>query len=412
MNRQQPPWRGATTPRAFQRNGNSNDATLITAHRYREPSGTAAQADVGGRHAGQPAESQPTVHARAAVMSGTTTVSESAMSRPARNWAEIVEAYRPAVMQKQRRSAQRPRVSVCILANQGERHLQETIESVLAQRSDDLEIVIIDDGNSYGTRDILAALTDERVRVIRDGTTGHLGESSNLAVRLSRGQFVKLLCPGATLHPNCVVAQAKVLEDNHDVALVAARSDHIDRNGDLVRDQPGFARIVGRHSAQRVVKTIARSGGNPVGPIPSALFRRADFQRCGGFRTDLPFSPELDLWIRLLGYGDFIGMPQTLAKHRIGCGSLTPLPSMLIQLAEQIGFTERLADDPSWKVSACDRIVGHVNCGVIHLRLTLDAIQRRRSRRRSADSVGAQVVSRLRYPTTWRPEPPRSTGDY
>jgi glycosyltransferase involved in cell wall biosynthesis len=124
----------------------------------------------------------------------------------------------------------RPKVSVCIVANQSARHLQTTINDVLAQHFDDLEVVIVGNESSYGAADF-GAPSEDRVRVIRNETTVPLAAGFNMAVRHSRGQFVKLLCPDGSLQPECVAAQTKVLEDNRSVELAAARTDHVDHTG-------------------------------------------------------------------------------------------------------------------------------------------------------------------------------------
>jgi glycosyltransferase involved in cell wall biosynthesis len=301
-------------------------------------------------------------------MSGTRTEGELIVSGPIRGWADIVAAYRPAVMKTEKRSARGPKVSVCIVANQAARHLQATIDSVLAQRMHDLEIVVIGDESSDVAPNIGATANDDRVRVIRNTATVPLVAGFNMAVGHSRGQFVKLLCPDDTLRPHCIAAQARVLEENRGVALVAAGTDYIDHTGQAGSRRPGFARIVGIHSAQHVITRIVRSGGNPIGLAPGAMFRREDFQRCGGFRENLLEWPELELWTRLLRCGEFFGMPATLASVRARHSSMSVSASMLLQLAERIEFTRRLINDPVWTVSATDRVVGQVKCGINMLR--------------------------------------------
>jgi glycosyltransferase involved in cell wall biosynthesis len=65
----------------------------------------------------------------------------------------------------------RPKVSLCIPAFQAERHLQATIDSVLAQDYSDMEIVIVGNNSSDGTRAILEMVKDDRVLIIRNTTT-------------------------------------------------------------------------------------------------------------------------------------------------------------------------------------------------------------------------------------------------
>jgi glycosyltransferase involved in cell wall biosynthesis len=323
------------------------------------------------------------------------------MSTPIRGWSDIVQAYQPALMQARTRPERRPKVSLCVVADRAEHQLQSTINSVLGQRFDDLEIVIVDNESSYVAAGFGAA-PDDRVRVIRNETTVSQDAGFNVAVRHSRGQFVKLLYPEDLLQPDCIAAQAKVLEDDHSIALVAAQTDYIDRTGEVARRQPGFAQLVGANSGQRVVKAIVRGCGNPIGPPSAAMFRRADFQRCGGLRDDLREWSDLELWTRLLRFGEFFGIPKTLASVPARRSSMRVSASIPLQLAERIEFTRRLINDPVWRVSRTDRMVGYVKYCVSSLRVhryglphqplknlkSLNAIHGRRSRRPAPGSAG------------------------
>jgi glycosyltransferase involved in cell wall biosynthesis len=277
----------------------------------------------------------------------------------------------------------RPKVSICIPAYQAERHLQETIDSVLAQTYRDIEVVIVNNNSSDGTRAIVEAVEDSRVRVLRNATTLPIFENFNLAIRESRGQYVKLLCADDTLEPDCIAAQTKVLEDRPDVALVAVRTDYIDDDGRLLRRARGLTGIAGSHSREFVVKEIVRNGGNPVGPPVVGMFRRGDFDRCGRFRGDLLFPMELDLWTRLLRHGEFFGLARTLASFRISGDSMTALTSVRSQLAEQIELTRRLIDESPGRIGVLDRVVGRANCYIMQLRRTAPyLLSRQRASRR------------------------------
>jgi len=248
----------------------------------------------------------------------------SSTRRQIRSWADVAEAYRPVAMANSRwRRTPRPKVSLCICACQTDRHLQATIESCFAQHYAALELVIIDNESSDRTRHNLEMVKDDRVRVIQSETTGPIADKFNTAVQQSNGEFVKLICAGDELRPECIAKQAKLLEDNLDVALVGVRTDHIDDEGNLLSRGCGTAGLIGRHSGRRAIRRIARSSVDPIGPAVTGLFRRADFDQCGGCRGDLLFPMDMGLWIRLLGQGDFLGVPDTLASSRKGSGLMT-----------------------------------------------------------------------------------------
>lgn len=221
------------------------------------------------------------------------------------------------------------------------------------------------------------------MRVVRNTATVPMIDNFNIAVRSGRGRYVKVVCADDTLMPDCVRVQSAALDAMPHVSLVSARTDFIDDHGALLRPDRGLPGIVGRQPAQTVVRRIVRSGTNPVGPPVAAMFRRSDFDRCGGFRPVTSFLSELDLWVRLLGCGEFFGVPTTLAAFRIASDSTTAATSARSQLAQQLGFAGRLATDPRWNVTAGDRLFGRIRSYDMQFRRSgLYALSAARSTRR------------------------------
>ncbi|TGD86905.1 glycosyltransferase [Mycolicibacterium sp. CH28] len=289
----------------------------------------------------------------------------------------------------------RPKVSLCIPAYNAGRYLRDTIDSVLAQKYADLEIVIVDNNSSDETQSILDGMTDPRVRVIRNPTTLSASDNHNRAVQLSQGEFVKVISADDTLMPTCVAAQAAVLDQHSDIALVASRTDFIDDAGVLLFPSRGLRGVLGRQSGERVVRQIVRSAKNPIGAPVSVMFRRADFDRCGGFQGPALFTLDMDLWVRLLGVGHFYGMPETLAAYRVRGGSLTAETSPRSQLAQQDQFNRRLINDPNWRIPFIDRAVGRINRYDVLVKRTLlfklsswRELRRQAARRRTPGSNG------------------------
>lgn len=277
----------------------------------------------------------------------------------------------------------RPAVSLCVPAYQAQRHLRATLESLLAQKHADFEIVVIDNNSSDGTAEVLASFGDSRIRVIRNETTLPLVDNFNRAVQQSRGEFVKLVCADDLLHPDCIAAQSAVLQQHANVALVGVQTDFVDDEGVVLRSKRGLRGIVGLHPAPHVVRRIIRSGTNPVGAPLSAMFRRSDFLRSGGFRDEWLFLSDVDLWVRLLQYGEFYGIPRSLASFRFGSQTVTATMAARSQLAQYRSFVHAVSGQQRWGITRTDRAVGRISMYDKQLRRTLlFAISKYRDARR------------------------------
>src|SRR5487761_652260 len=89
-------------------------------------------------------------------------------------------------------SIRHPRVSVTIPCYNSAPFIRETIGSVLRQTYTDFEVVVVDDGSSDGTFDIVSAIGDARIRVERQENQG-LGRTRNRLLKLSRGDLIAFL---------------------------------------------------------------------------------------------------------------------------------------------------------------------------------------------------------------------------
>lgn len=82
-----------------------------------------------------------------------------------------------------------PLVTVLMPVYNGEQHLAEAIDSVLTQDAPDFELLVVDDGSTDGTPEILRSCTDPRLRVVRVGHLGLIG-ALNRGLEQARGRFI------------------------------------------------------------------------------------------------------------------------------------------------------------------------------------------------------------------------------
>lgn len=263
-----------------------------------------------------------------------------------------------------------PHVSVCIPAYQAERYLAATLRCVLADKSTNLEVVVLDNASTDGTAALVRSMADHRVRLFRNDTTLSLPDNWNRVVELSRGNLVKIVCADDLVHPTATRLQADLLDADPSIALVASRRHLVDDRGQLLAASTGLRGLIGRFDGPTVVSHVVRNGGNPIGESAAVMFRRRDFDAVGGFDGGLLFPMDLDLWIKVLEHGAFVGMPETLAAFRASAGSLSSQRSRS-QYDEQLTLTRRLAHDPRWHVSPLDRALSHLGAPMAKARREL-----------------------------------------
>lgn len=107
-----------------------------------------------------------------------------------------------------------PMVTVLMPVYNGERYLRESIESILNQTFKDFEFLIINDGSSDGSRDIIKSYNDERIRFVENERNLKLIETLNRGLDLARGKFIaRMDCDDISL-PDRLMEQVRFMEEN------------------------------------------------------------------------------------------------------------------------------------------------------------------------------------------------------
>lgn len=216
-----------------------------------------------------------------------------------------------------------PTVSILIPTYNGAAHIAAAIDSVLAEREVDLEVIVVDDTSRDATADIVAAYRDPRVRLERN--PANLGPEGNWnrALGLATGTYVKLLPQDDILMPGALRMQVAALDADRDgaIALAFGARDIVDGTGRRVttRRLRGFG--AGRIAAATLARACVRRGTNMVGEPGAVLFRRALAERVGPFDAAQPYVIDLDYWLRLLAHGDAWYADRPVSAFRVSGGS-------------------------------------------------------------------------------------------
>lgn len=236
-----------------------------------------------------------------------------------------------------------PEISVVIGVYNGMPHLQQALQSILSQEGVDLECVVVDDGSTDATADLLAAVAarDPRLRVISQPNQG-LTQALIRGCQAARGAFIARQDSDDLSLPGRLRAQRDLLAANSDLAFVSCWSEAIGPGGEVLLEHRRPA------TAQEATALLLERKAGPPGH-GSVMMRRAAYQAVGGYRREMYYAQDSDLWLRLVQVGSLAYVASTLYRFRIDGASISgALHPLKLPFAEAITALHqaRLAGEP------------------------------------------------------------------
>jgi glycosyltransferase involved in cell wall biosynthesis len=183
----------------------------------------------------------------------------------------------------------KPRVSTIIPSYNCDRYIKQAVDSVLAQKNVAQEIIVIDDGSSDRTEEVLAEYS-EKIIYVRQANQG-VAAARNNGIELATGEFVAFLDADDYFLPNKLAAQVAVFDEFPSLGIVHSGWQRVDAKGNKQME----VRPWKNHSDLNLEAWLR---WKPV--LPSAMmFRREWLQAVNGFDPRFPPAEDVDLILRL-----------------------------------------------------------------------------------------------------------------
>lgn len=215
----------------------------------------------------------------------------------------------------------RPTVTaVSVFYNRGP-YVAASVGSLLSQSLKEIEIVIVDDGSKDDTVAELHKLGDPRLQIIAQENGGFVA-AINRAIRAGTGQYVAIHGSGDVSLPDRLAHQAAYLDAHPDVGVV----------GCILRSQ-GRSWGKALDSAPLLERALVT---NPF-THGEVMFRRALFDKVGGYREIFRFAQDRDLWLRIGRHCNYAIVPELLYERFY-------LPDGVGRNAEKVFLQIKLAD--------------------------------------------------------------------
>lgn len=204
-----------------------------------------------------------------------------------------------------------PKVSVLIPSYNHARFLPAALHSVFAQTYTDYEIVVVDDGSTDGSVELLRSYGD-RIRLYTQSNRGTY-PTLNRCIAESRGQYLAILNSDDLWAPIKLEKQVAMLDSHPQVGLVHTDGYFIDAEGRILPGNPlGFEWP--RTPTGNIIEALVRH--NKI-IASSVMIRRECFERLGGFREDLFGSGDWEMWFRVALEYDIGYIDEPLTMYRV-----------------------------------------------------------------------------------------------
>lgn len=207
-----------------------------------------------------------------------------------------------------------PPVTVLMPAYNAGAYIKEAVDSVLAQTFADFEMLIVNDGSTDNTRDILGTYTDPRVRIVDQKNMG-LIDTLNKAIALIESPYIARFDADDVCYPERLQLQYDFLRTHAEYVLVGSEADYMDEEGNFI-----FLFQFKNYEDGEI-----RSDAFRHCPVihSSVMFAKEAVVKAGGYsRKAVTFEDHL-LWRNLAAFGKMKNMPLPLIKVRFNPDSVT-----------------------------------------------------------------------------------------
>jgi len=192
-------------------------------------------------------------------------------------------------------------------------YLEKALESVLEQDPgpERMQIEVVDDcSTKVDVASMVKGISGERVSYFQNPINLGLAGCWNACIVRAKGVWVHILHQDDYILPGFYQRLEKAAQSRPEVGLIATRSFGVDKDGILESITPRLACL---EMGSTAVDAFFYS--NPL-RCPGIAVRRAFYEEHGGFRDDLPFTLDWEMWVRAISRSGGIVTPEILAAHR------------------------------------------------------------------------------------------------
>jgi len=190
-----------------------------------------------------------------------------------------------------------PKVSVVLPVYNGGDYLKQSLQSVLKQNLQDIEILILDDCSTDGSFEYLQSINDTRITLFKNEQNRGLFYNLNFLIYQANASLLKLWAQDDIMYPQCLESFFVFHKQYPEIGFSYSGRDIIDENGnikpnDTVDPTPTII-------STALHARIAYYTGSIAGNIANVCINKQALDKVGAFNERMKISADFDMWVRL-----------------------------------------------------------------------------------------------------------------
>jgi glycosyltransferase involved in cell wall biosynthesis len=201
-----------------------------------------------------------------------------------------------------------PIITTVIPAYNARPFLSRAIDSALAQDIPNPEIIVVDDGSTDATVELMRFYRGRGVRLISHARRSGAAAARNTGVAAASGNYIAFLDADDEWLPGKLRRQLDIIAQHPEMTFISCRAALVDESGRDLGDIYRGAPPASGRDAWRTLLTY------PCVATPSVLARRSSLLAAGAFNRWMPVGEDQDMWIRLSLLGEVGHLPEALVR--------------------------------------------------------------------------------------------------
>lgn len=208
-----------------------------------------------------------------------------------------------------------PLVSVFIPAYNCEEYIIQSVESMLNQTYENIEVIIVDDGSSDNTVSLINSLNDDRIRLYQNTENKGIPYTRNRGLGLAKGKYMAIMDADDIAYPTRIAKQVEFLEKHTDHIAIGSYYDK--------QFESGKTRTIKLFANNHAMMKYMLMFFDPISN-PSAMVRLEPVKMNNIVYNEQYFvAQDYDFWLKLIEYGKLGMIQEPLITYRSGHANIT-----------------------------------------------------------------------------------------